>query len=84
METNQEVRQREWLGRGLAVLVGLTVGWVANDKLGSRYVLFQTGATDGVATRTLRMNTHTGETWRWFNGPTWIPIGEQISTSSSD
>ena len=84
METNQGARRREWLGRGLAVLLGLTVGWIANDKLGSRYVLFQAGGAESVAPRTLRMNTHTGETWRWFNGPTWVPIGEPSPTSQSD
>lgn len=73
METNQEVRRREWLGRGLAVLVGLAVGYIANDKLGNHFVFHE------LEHGTLRMNSRTGQTWFRSQGLVWTPFDEPKS-----
>ena len=46
----------------LAILIGVILGWFANDLLGARYFLITTDNPEIV----FRIDTRTGETWTTF------------------
>ena len=62
--------KRDWMWRAIAVVVGIIVGWQANNYFGSRYVFH---APEGGR---FRIDSRTGKTWRLMDGK-WTPVGER-------